>query len=158
MGYTTEYDGQISVEPPLNPTEVAYLQAFAATWRGERPDDPYYIGSEISLDHTSARLIPFNPRPPAGQPNERCCWTPTDDGSAIVWDGSEKFYDGPDWMQYLIDHFLTRTAGSFAADPRSEGFTFDHQCHGHLRAQGEDFRDRWALAVSGNRVEIHALY
>lgn len=158
MGYTTEYDGHISVEPPLNPAEVAYLQAFAATWRGERPDDPYYIESDISLGQASVQLIPFDPFLPPGQPNDRCCWIPTEDGSAIVWDGSEKFYDGPAWMQYLIDHFLTGTAGSFTADPRSEGFTFDHLCRGHLRAQGEDFGDRWALAVSGDRAEVHALY
>jgi hypothetical protein len=125
MGYTTVYDGQITVEPPLNPTEVAYLQAFAAAWRGKQSDDPYYIESEISLKQASAQLIPLHVRA-TGQPNDRCGWIPTDDGTAIVWDGSEKFYNGPEWMQYLIDHFLTGAAGSFAADLRSTGFTFDH--------------------------------
>lgn len=157
MGYTTEFDGQITVDPPLNAAEVAYLRAFAATWH-DRSDDPYYIDTASPEDRAPARLVNASASPASTQPGEHCAWTATDDGTGIEWNGDEKFYSATEWMQYLIDHFLSGTAGTFATDPRSTGFTFDHRCHGHIRAQGESFDDRWALAVTDNRVEVHALY
>ena len=30
MGYTTEFDGGVSISPPLNAREIAYLRKFAA--------------------------------------------------------------------------------------------------------------------------------
>ena len=31
MGYTTEFDGSVSISPPLNAHEIAYLRKFAAS-------------------------------------------------------------------------------------------------------------------------------
>jgi hypothetical protein len=33
MGYTTEFDGSVSISPPLNAHEIAYLRKFAASRR-----------------------------------------------------------------------------------------------------------------------------
>ena len=44
--------------------------------------------------------------PPAGQPSLWCHWIPTEDGTAIVYDGGDKFYSYTDWLEYLIEHFL----------------------------------------------------
>jgi hypothetical protein len=43
MGYTTIFDGQISVEPPLNPEEIKYLNKFADTRRMACEQGPYYV-------------------------------------------------------------------------------------------------------------------
>jgi len=36
MGYTTDFDGEFIVSPPLKPTHRAYLEAFSSTRRMER--------------------------------------------------------------------------------------------------------------------------
>jgi hypothetical protein len=36
MGYTTEFDGSVSISPPLNAHEIAYLRKFAASRRMDR--------------------------------------------------------------------------------------------------------------------------
>jgi len=156
MGYNSDFDGQLAVDPPLNDAEIAYLQAFTATWHDQ--SDPYYVANPDADDRAPVLATEPMSLSPLRPPNEHCAWIPTFDGSGIEWNGDEKFYDAAEWMQYLIDHFLTGSVGSFATDPRSAGFTFNHTCHGHIRAQGESFDDRWALAVSGNQVEVHALY
>lgn len=151
MGYNTLFDGQVAVEPPLNAAEIAYLRAFARTWHGEAPDDPYFTAPEPDGAAT-ARLIPFKPVVAVGQPGEVCHWIPTADGAALVWNGCGQFDEATAWMRYLIDHFLTGRAGAFGADERSAGFTFDHVCDGRIDAQGEDPADTWSLLVHRNEV------
>lgn len=79
----------------------------------------------------------------------------------LEWDGGEKFYHSPQWMKYLIDHFLRPGAiasrnlrDSAGQDPRIAEFTFDHVCNGTIDAQGEDPDDRWQLIVEDNVVKV----
>lgn len=48
----------------------------------------------------------YRVRDGGGQPGLWCQWIPTDDGTAIVWDEGEKFYNYKEWIEYLIQHFL----------------------------------------------------
>jgi hypothetical protein len=114
MGYTTNFTGQVAVTPPLSAAEVASLAAFAA----ERHDD---------------YEIPGIPRTPW------CQWVPTDDGTAIEWDGGEKFIDAEHWMRYLVATFLA-PAG--------------HVVNGIIEAQGQRVEDRWDLVVVDNTVKV----
>ena len=50
MGYTTEFDGSVSISPPLNAHEIAYLRKFAASRlngvidaQGEDDDDRWRL-------------------------------------------------------------------------------------------------------------------
>ena len=43
MGYTTEFDGSVSLSPPLNAYEIAYLRKFAASRRMDRTRGPYFV-------------------------------------------------------------------------------------------------------------------
>jgi hypothetical protein len=43
MGYTTEFDGSVSISPPLNAHEIAYLRKFAASRRMDRARGPYFV-------------------------------------------------------------------------------------------------------------------
>lgn len=128
MGYTTELEGEFRVDPPLPPERVRYLRRFNETRRMKRsasalegvadpireavglplgPDGAYFVGSDDrygqDMDHAS--VVDEN-RPPSGQPGLWCGWRASDDGSAIRWDGVEKFYYYAEWLQYLVDHFL----------------------------------------------------
>lgn len=167
MGYTTDFDGSVAIDPPLNPTEIAYLRKFAETRRMARERGPYFVGGSGDFGQgDDADVIEYND-PPDGQPGLWCQWVPTDDGTALEWDGGEKFYDSPAWMAYLIDTFLKegctvqreilrheRIAGSPLPDElrQFKGFTFDHVLNGVIYAQGEDPDDKWRLTVERNEA------
>lgn len=147
MGYTTSFEGQVAIEPPLNPTEIAYLRDFAESRRHQRPEGPYsthdYGWGEVdSSDYN---------RPPEGQPSLWCNWESTDDGTGIRWNGAEKFYDATKWMQYLIDHFLKPGAHA-QGQCGFEEFTFDHTVTGLIKAQGDEPDDKWELVVIDNEA------
>lgn len=155
MGYTTEFFGSVLIEPPLNTYEINYLKKFSATRRMLRTLGPYYVdGSGFVGQGHDPDIVDYN-RPPEGQPGLWCKWIPTDDGTAIVWDGREKFYDSPEWMQYLIDHFLRPVArAKHYDDTQFEQFTFDHVLNGTIYAEGEDRNDVWDLIVENNTVRV----
>lgn len=170
MGYHTEFSGRIGIGPPLNEHEVAYLKRFADSRRWNRPSGPYACGDddlrEWPRDDESRDR--YN-RPPEGQPGLWCSWTPTDDGTAIEWDGSEKFSNSVEWMRYLITQFLSHDAAlqwetpewerepwSDQLDrhhaPEFQHFTYDHVLNGMVNAQGEEDDDAWRLMVVENAV------
>lgn len=146
MGYTTSFAGQITVDPPLNSDEIAFLTKFNETRRMSCQQGPYYVdrGGFYGQDH-GPDVINYN-EPPAGQPGLWCKWIPTEDGTAIEWDGAEKFTDAENWMQYIIDHFI----GSDPLAKPSLRFLTGHVCNGVLDAQGEDPSDHWLLVVENN--------
>lgn len=151
MGYITEFDGSVVVEPPLNQTEIAYLSLFAGTRRMDREKGPYFVHGTGDFGQGGDPDIRNFNQPAEGQPSLWCQWVPTDDGTAIEWDGGEKFYGAEEWMRYLIDHFL-RPGACATSHPGFEGFTFDHVVNGTIHASGEDRDDVWDLIVTGNQV------
>ncbi|GAA2815412.1 hypothetical protein GCM10010441_45070 [Kitasatospora paracochleata] len=151
MGYTTTFTGRIAVEPPLGAQEIAYLRKFAGTRRMDRDNGPYYVdGTGYAGQGRDADIREYS-KPPAGQPGLSCRWEPTDDGTAIEWNGWEKFYNATEWMAYLVDHFLKPGAHAQGM-PGFEDFTFDHVLNGVIDAQGEEDWDTWQLTVSDNTV------
>jgi hypothetical protein len=162
MGYTTEFKGSVTISPPLNAHEVSYLRKFAASRRMDRARGPFFVeGSGPFGQGPDDDIRDFN-QPSSGQPGLWCKWEPTDDGTAIKWNGEEKFYDSAEWMTYLIDTFL-KPGAALASELVSkvpgrhypeefEHFTFDHELKGVIDAQGEEQGDRWQLVVTGNIV------
>lgn len=116
MGYTTRFKGEIKIDPPLSPEEVTALNTFA--------DDR----------HGDGDVYP-------GFPSFYCQWVSKKDGTAIVWDCGEKFYEAEAWMNYIINHFLAEA----------------HTLNGEIIAQGEDVDDRWKLVVKDNVVTKYEL-
>ena len=166
MGYTTEFTGHVTVAPPLNEHEVAYLNRFADTRRMKRGYGPYYCGTGSWGQDREADIIDYN-HAPDGQPGLWCQWRASSDGSRIEWDGGEKFYDADQWMRYLIDTFLkpggrvlyeldAPVEGRYYA-PEFDHFTFDHVVNGVIAAQGEQDDDRWELHVVDNEVAVKRL-
>lgn len=129
MGYTTSFDGEFAIDKPLAPEHREYLKAFSHTRRMKRKaeltakrDDPareaaglavgdeggYFVGAGGMCgqeSHGTPDIDDYN-EPPKGQPGLWCQWEPNEDGTAIFWDGGEKFYYYVEWITYLIDHFL----------------------------------------------------
>lgn len=152
MGYTTEFSGSINVDPPLNEAEIDYLKRFAESRRMKRKNGPYYIGTGSSGQDQEPDIEDYN-RPPDGQPGLWCQWVPNDNGTEIEWDGGEKFYNSPEWMQYIIDHFLAPGAKAKSELPFLQA---NHVLNGEIEAQGEESDDRWLLVVKDNKVTTKA--
>ena len=128
MGITTVFKGSFVLSVPLAPEQRLYLTCFSQTRRVKRSvehlqelADPirtavglplgsegaYFVGQDspysIPLDDTS--VVDLN-TPPEGQPGLWCQWVPTDDGTAITWNGGDSFYYYVEWIEYLVEHFL----------------------------------------------------
>ncbi len=71
------------------------------------------------------------------QPGLWCQWIPSDDGSSIVWDEGEKFYEYGDWLVYLIKNFLQ---------------PWGYIVNGRVDWQGESSDDVGAIFVRDNEV------
>lgn len=78
--------------------------------------------------------------PPKGQPGLWCKWEPNGHGTAIVWSGAEKFYDYVEWIQYLLDHFLT---------------PWGYKLSGRVDWQGEDESDKGYIVVYNGRAFVN---
>jgi hypothetical protein len=155
MGYTTTFDGSVTVKPPLNDAEAEYLARFSGTRRMKRHNGPYFadLGSDGCGQDNARDIIDYND-PPDEQPGLWCQWVPTEDHDGIKWDGNEKFYDATEWMVYLIDHFLKPGAeAAVSGDPQFADFTFDHVVNGEIYAEGEESGDLWKIVVADNVVK-----
>lgn len=141
MGYTTTFDGEVTIDPPLNQEEIQFLTEFSQSRRMDRKEGPYELEDRNVLNPN---------KPPEGQPGLWCQWIPTDDGKYIVWDGGEKFYNSVEWMQYLIDHFLKPNAIAKDTLPFLQA---NHTLNGEIFAQGEEPDDVWKLVVTDNVVK-----
>lgn len=159
MGYTTTFDGCVTVDPPLNDAERAFLEDLAATRRMKRTKGPLFVGGSgfKGQDHEDD-VIDAN-TPPDNQPGLWLQWVPAPDGEQIEWDGEEKFYNAELWMKYLVENLLAPSAREYITahqgeDDRLASFTCDHVLNGEIFAEGEEPGDRWKLIVQDNKVLI----
>lgn len=153
MGYTTEFTGEVRVEPPLNHNEIGFLEDFIRTRHMNRVKGPLYAPGGFDGTNDLDVIDMNNPGPT--QPGLWCKWESADYGHVIRWDGREKFYDSVEWMQYLIDNLFSEKAREYvevhhSGDKRLDAFTFNHVFNGILEAQGEDEDDKWLLIVKDN--------
>jgi len=156
MGYTTEFEGSVTVTPALNEQEVDFINRFSDSRRMLRTNGPYYIGGGDFGQARENDIIDYN-RPPEGQPGLWCQWVASEDGTEKHWNGAEKFYYSAEWMQYLIAHFIGSDPKAKYAEPDNFQFLQGHTCAGTIRAQGEESDDCWELEVKNNVVEVYTL-
>lgn len=152
MGYSTYYEGQIEIDPPLNQDEINYLKKFHDTRRMHRKKGPYFVDGSgfMGQDHDSD-VIDFN-TPDPSQPGLWCKWEVTEDGKFLEWDGAEKFYDDSRWMEYLIEHFLKEGAHAKEALPFLQ---CNHVLNGKIFSQGEEVDDTVIISVDNNIVSAN---
>lgn len=158
MGYTTDFAGALECTPALSPAQRAYLVKFSDTRRMYRDADlcaampdpereavqlpvgehgEYFVGGGGFAGQDRDRSITEYNSPPPSQPGLWCQWVPDESGSYIGWNGGEKFYSYVEWLQYLIDHFLT---------------PWRVLLNGNIRWFGEEDDDRGVIEVNDSVV------
>jgi hypothetical protein len=164
VGYDTDFDGQVTITPPLSVGEVAFLKKFAKTRHCSCQVSPFtanesYICSPAFGRNGGCRGSHL------GNPGYYCKWEPSEDGTVVEWGGREKFYDGEEWMRFLINSFLKPGADIFFEDAGAPGdqhvsaakavFNLNgHVLNGVIDAQGEESDDQWRLVVKDNVVTV----
>ena len=160
MGYHTDFHGQFKVTPTLTDEHKTYLKMFAETRRMKRNEekaeeflDPvrnmvalpigidgaFFVGGGgfAGQDHDDS-IIDYN-KPPGSQPGLWCHWEPTEDGQYIEWNGSEKFYEYIEWLNYIIENFLQ---------------PWGYKLNGEVEWFGEDREDMGKIIVSDNEIGV----
>lgn len=161
MTYTTRYEGQLLIEPPLNRWEVKALTAF---FRGRRIRT---LGGPLDsrcLPSGHPEVVDYN-KPPEGQPSLHCDLEVSKDGAFMRWGGdSDSGSDLDKWITYVIDHLLKEDAefnirernfdltGLSDEDPLRY-FSFDHYVNGILEAEAPE-GDTWKIYVIDNEVSV----
>lgn len=142
MGYSTDFEGEFVLNRPLEKNHKEYLDKFARTRRMKRNaqiaatlPDPHRqavglpIGAEggyfagatgLAGQDCDDSIVDYNEEP-IEQHSLWCDWQPTEDGTAIHWNGAEKFHNYDDWLRYIIKHFLEPWGYRIAGDVRWQG-------------------------------------
>jgi hypothetical protein len=160
MGYTTDFYGEFNLDKPLSPEHKAYLEAFAETRRMIRDDkiasnmeDPiriaaglpvgidgcYFVNGVGDFGQDEDASVKNSNTPPSGQPGLWCQWVPSFEGTAIVWDGGEKFYNYVEWIEYLVENFFK---------------PWGYVLNGEVEWQGEERDDRGMIVINDNVVKV----
>jgi hypothetical protein len=160
MGYTTDFSGKFNLDKPLTKAHGQYLLAFSNTRRMSRSvsicenmADPkreavglplgkeceYFVGGLGYAGQDKDDSILNHNSSPETQPGLWCQWIPNANGTAIVWDGCEKFYEYTAWIKYLIENFL----GPW-------GYVLD----GVVNWQGEGIGDTGKINIKNNKVTV----
>jgi hypothetical protein len=145
MGYTTDFSGSFKLNKKLDKETHEFLTKFSETRRMKRRlPAKYGVEGEFFVDGTGMfgqdrddTIIDYN-RPPATQPGLWCQWIPSEDGTAIEWNGGEKFYEYIPWIKYIIANFLA-----------PKGYVLN----GEVQWQGEDSDDQGIIEIVNNVVK-----
>ena len=148
MGYSTDFDGRLNINKPVDAETEKVLVGLNTTRRIKRNVDEalygvegefYFEGKGCFGQDEEENVIDYN-CPPRTQPNLWCAWCLAGDNQGIVWDGGEKFYDYVEWLQYIRDSILT---------PR--GYTLES---GNIEWQGEEMGDRGLITAKDNKIFV----
>ena len=146
MGYTTDFSGRFELDKPLAPKMKKFLTLLNETRRMKRNvDEAFGIEGEFFVFGTGNygqdqdnSIVDYNQQP-STQPSLWCQWVPNEDGTAIEWDGGEKFYAYSEWLFYLINKILA-----------PNGYTLN----GTVIWQGEETGDVGKIHVVDNVVTV----
>ena len=146
MGYTTDFSGRFELDKPLAPKMKKFLTLLNETRRMKRNvDEAFGIDGEFFVFGTGSygqdqdnTIVDYNQQP-STQPSLWCQWTPSEDGTAIEWDGGEKFYAYSEWLFYIINKILA-----------PNGYTLN----GTVVWQGEETGDVGKIHVVNNVVTV----
>lgn len=148
MGYTTEFEGYVTISPALDFQEIDYLNKFSDSRRMHREEGPFYVDGPGFMGQDRTSTVINEDKPDPSQPSLWCSWVPSKDGTTIGWNGGEKFYNAVEWMRYIIQTFLT------SKPPKELPFFKYHRVDGEIYAQGQESDDKWLLQVENNKVVV----
>lgn len=159
MGYTSYFMGNVTIDPPLNADEIAYLNDLSSTRRQHHKGGPLVIGSTENYGQGAQEGVISTNDPHPDQPGLWCQWVPSEDGTTLEWDEGEKFYRSAEWMKYIVENLLAPSAVDYLIDhgpedQRLNSFTCGHTVNGTIYVEGEESDDRWQLVVKDNVVMV----
>lgn len=155
MSYQTQFSGAVTAMPAFTPSQVAYLTAFASTRRYCRDEtgvaalpDPLREAVGLPVGKNGCHFVAGTGYfgqdrdatvvdQPSGMPGAWCNWEPSEDGSAIRWNGNSNFNSPVEWMRFVIEHFC-----------KPWGVVLE----GEIAMVGEDEYDRATIVVRNNVV------
>ena len=161
MGYTTDFAGVFTLDEPLTEEQAAYLTKFCETRRVKRDtsklldmedqvreavglplgkEGEFFTGGLGLFGQGNDPSILDHNRPARTQPGLWCQWVPTEDCSGIMWDGSEKFYNYVEWLEYIVQNFL---------------IPWGRKLNGEVSWSGEDVEDVGVIVVKDNNIKVH---
>lgn len=146
MGYTTDFMGRFELNKPLQPKIKQFLEKLGESRRMKRNvDEAYGIDGEFYVfgegfcgQDREENIVDYNQQP-STQPSLWCQWIPNEDGTAIGWDGNEKFYSYNEWLFYIINKILA-----------PNGYILN----GIVTWQGEGIGDVGKIIVVDNEITI----
>ena len=147
MGYTTDFRGEFECDKPLAGKDKEFLVKLSQTRRMQRKfeGDAYGLDGEMYVDGGGdygqgyeENIVDYNV-PPSSQPSLWCGWVPNEDGTAIEWDGGEKFYGYVEWIKWIIDKVIK---------PRG------YKLNGEVAWRGQDWEDIGSIFVKDNNVVV----
>ena len=164
MGYTTEFKGSFFFDQPLTKKQADYIRKFSETRRMTRNNtilNELFVGhnGHPSLEYPNnygtqgeffvggggfagqerdASIMDYN-QPPSSQPSLWCGWTVNEDGTALVWNGAEKFYEYEGWLRYMIDNFFV---------------VWNVNLNGMMKWQGDERTDKGKIVVRDNQIQM----
>lgn len=124
MGYSTSFSGGFKLNRELTHKEWMELRRLADY---DSRDDGFYAEFTDTPDTI---------------PDAYLQWEPNDDGTEIVWNGGEKFYEYIHWLRWLVKHYL-----------KPHGLVIN----GDVRWQGDEVEDSSVIVADNNKVTFRKL-
>ncbi len=161
MATSTQYTGDLTIEPPLNEHERKALAAFFNSRRIRTTGGPLDC-RRLPSGHPD--VLSYD-EPPEGQPGLHCDLEVSEDGKVLRWGGDDNSSsDLHLWITYVIDHLLKDGAEfSFldrdldlslvSEDNLLLSFTFNHYVNGVIDAEAM-VGDEWKIYVIDNEVSV----
>ena len=112
MGYQTYFEGSFDLDKPLTAEHTKILKDFNEKRHNDTAKNKY--------------------------PGIWCQWEPNEDGTALIWDEGEKFYEYEAWIEYLIDNYLK---------------PWGYVLNGVVSWDGDDSEDNGDITIEDNIVE-----
>lgn len=158
MGYTTEFEGQFNFNKKVSESMKNFINGFTNTrhmlydTEAIKNDFEFYkvftldgdLGENGCFINDAKRILENNEKRyvidynRSGKcPSLWAQWIITDDNSALIWDGSEKFYEYTNWLVFYIENFF-----------KKNGYILNGVCYYY----GEDSSDAGYLIIDNNEV------
>jgi hypothetical protein len=152
VGYDTFFRGEFKLNKRLSDAHAAYLRAFVekrhVTYNDKAietcsdplrvavglplgPGGTFFVGTSHEIDDANT--------PPPGVPGVWCRWEPNYENTAIVWDGSEKFYDYVEWLAWIVTHLLS---------------PWGYVLSGTIEWRGDSADDYGSIVVTRNKISV----
>jgi hypothetical protein len=147
MGYQTDFVGYLHVQPALNESEIALVNAIA-----RRPNRLDYGALRTVDDETAARFALET-----GMPNGWSNWEACAQGCCLSYDGGDKANHMVPWLKYLLSTYLVPGAQASGKAGYDE-LTCDHFVNGMVVGSRRDNRQLYSITVRENEVSVELLW